>query len=161
MPQPRLRPVRADDAEFLFRLYASTREEELRLVPWEVAQRDAFLRSQFDAQTRQYAENYADGDFRVIEVDGRPVGRLYVHRGPDEVRIVDIALLPEHRGGGLGTALLDGLLAEAAATGRRVTIHVERFNPALRLYHRLGFQPVRDLGVYVFLEWLPPVPPRG
>ena len=59
---------------------------------------------------------------------------------------MDIALLPEYRGRGIGTALLEELLVEADATGRRVTIHVERFNPARRLYERLGFVEAGDPG---------------
>jgi ribosomal protein S18 acetylase RimI-like enzyme len=161
MPGPTLRPVRTDDAEFLFRLYASTRADELRPVPWDAARKEAFLRSQFAAQTTQYAATYADADFRVVEVDGRAAGRLVVHRGSDEVRIVDVSLLPEHRGRGLGTTLVGDVLAEAGDRGRRVTIHVERTNPALRLYARLGFRLAEDRGVYLFLEWLPPPSPRG
>lgn len=86
-------------------------------------------------------------------VDGRPAGRLYVARWPAEIRIVDISLLPEHRGHGIGTALLGDLTAEAAAAGTPLTIHVERFNPALRLYQRLGFVAVGDAGVYLLLRW--------
>jgi ribosomal protein S18 acetylase RimI-like enzyme len=85
-------------------------------------------------------------------VDGRPAGRLYVGRWPQTIRIVDIALLPEHRGVGVGTRLLGGLLAEADAAGKPVSIHVERFNPAMRLYRRLGFEELEDKGVYVLME---------
>jgi ribosomal protein S18 acetylase RimI-like enzyme len=121
-------------------------------VPWDDAQKDAFLRMQFDAQDAWWRENYADASFEVILVEGEPAGRLYVHRGESEIRIVDIALLPEHRGGGIGTSLLEDLLAEADAAGKSVTIHVERLNPALRLYERLGFALAEDKGVYLFLE---------
>ena len=133
-------------------MYASTRAEELAVVPWDDAQKDAFLRSQFAAQDAWWRENYADASFDVVVVDGEPAGRLYVHRGPSEIRIVDIALLPEHRGKGIGTALLSDLLSEADAAGKSVTIHVERLNPALRLYERLGFSVAEDKGVYLFLE---------
>ena len=126
--------------------------EELAVVPWDDAQKDAFLRMQFDAQDAWWRENYAAASFDVIVVDGEPAGRLYVHRGPSEIRIVDIALLPEHRGNGIGTLLLDGLLAEGDGGGKSVTIHVERMNPALRLYERLGFSVAEDKGVYLFLE---------
>ena len=81
-----------------------------------------------------------------------PVGRLYVDRWPREVRIVDISLLPEHRGRGLGGALLAAVFAEADAAGKPVSIHVERFNPALRLYTRLGFAFREDKGVYLLLQ---------
>jgi len=133
-------------------VYASTRAEELAVVPWDDAQKDAFLRAQFDAQDAWWHENYAEASFDVIVVDGEPAGRLYVHRGTSEIRIVDIALLPEHRGDGVGTRLLEDLLAEGDASGKSVTIHVERMNPALRLYERLGFALAEDKGVYLFLE---------
>jgi len=150
-----LRPVLPGDEEFLRRVYGSTREAELAQVDWDDTQKEAFVSMQFDAQRRYYAECYAGASFDVIVRDGVPVGRLYVARWPDEIRIVDIALLPQHRGRGTGTVLLDGLFAEGAATGRPVSIHVERFNPALRLYGRLGFSMVEDRGVYLLLRWDP------
>jgi ribosomal protein S18 acetylase RimI-like enzyme len=107
---------------------------------------------QFDAQDAWWREHYAQASFDVILVDGEPAGRLYVLRGESEIRIVDIALLPEQRGNGVGSSLLRDLLAEADAAGKSVTIHVERMNPALRLYERLGFAVAEDKGVYLFLE---------
>lgn len=150
-----LRPVEPADWEFLYQVYASTRQEELALTGWPPAQVDAFLRSQFAAQKQHYDLHYAGAEFAVIEVGGLPAGRLYVYRCPSEIRIVDIALLPEYRGRGLGSHLLDRVCAEAAALGVPVTIHVERFNPALRLYLRRGFKPVDETGVYWFLAWRP------
>jgi ribosomal protein S18 acetylase RimI-like enzyme len=146
-----LRAVEPGDREFLYRVYASTRTEELAVVPWDEPEKDAFLRAQFDAQDRWYREHYRRASYEVIVVDGEPAGRLYLHRGETEIRIVDIALLSEHRGNGVGTSILRDLLAEADAAGKRVTIHVERFNPALRLYERLGFSVAEDKGVYLFL----------
>jgi ribosomal protein S18 acetylase RimI-like enzyme len=124
-------------------------------VAWDDTQKEAFLRHQFDAQDVWWRENYAEASFDVIVVEGEPAGRLYVHRGPSEIRIVDIALLPAHRGNGVGTRLLDELLAEGDADAKSVTIHVERMNPALRLYERLGFSVAEDKGVYLFLERQP------
>ena len=124
-------------------------------MPWDDAQKDAFLRLQFDAQDAWWREHYAQASFDVILVDGEPAGRLYVHRGASEIRIVDIALLPEHRGNGVGSSLLRDLLTEADAGGQSVTIHVERMNPALRFYERLGFSVAEDKGVYLFLERRP------
>jgi ribosomal protein S18 acetylase RimI-like enzyme len=89
----------------------------------------------------------------VIEVDGRPAGRLYVDRRPQEIRLVEISLLPEHRGSGVGSRLIRSLLEEARESARMVTIHVEKVNRALRLYERMGFEIVADKGVYWFLEW--------
>jgi ribosomal protein S18 acetylase RimI-like enzyme len=133
-------------------VYASTRTEELAVAPWDDAAKEAFLRMQFSAQDRWYHDQMPDASYQVVLVDGEPAGRLYVERRGDEIRIVDISLLPEHRGKGLGTALLRELLAEADAAGKRITIHVERFNPALRLYERLGFAQIEDKGVYLLLE---------
>jgi ribosomal protein S18 acetylase RimI-like enzyme len=147
-----LRPVEPADEPFLRRVYASTRAEELELVPWDETHKESFLRMQFDAQDRWYREHYAGATYEVVLVDGERAGRLYVRRGEDEIRIMDIALLPQHRGDGVGTSLVRDLLAEAEVDGKRVTIHVERFNPALRLYERLGFSIAEDKGVYLLLE---------
>ena len=147
-----LRRERPDDRETLFRIYASTREEELRPVPWSDAEKEVFLRSQFEAQDRWWHDNYDETTWDVIQVDGRDAGRLYVSRWPQEIRIVDIALLPEFRGRGVGETLLHGLLDEAAASGRKVSIHVESANPARRLYERLGFHEVSHTGVYALME---------
>jgi ribosomal protein S18 acetylase RimI-like enzyme len=155
-PVVTFRPIEPGDAPFLCRVYASTREEELRPVPWTPAEKAAFLRQQFQAQHAYYQEHYTGTRFEVILRDGQPVGRLYVARWPDEIRIVDIALLPEHRGAGIGTGILRDLLAEAVAAGKPVRIHVERRNPARHLYERLGFLPIEDKGVYHLMEWRPP-----
>ncbi|MGH3079824.1 MAG: GNAT family N-acetyltransferase [Gaiellaceae bacterium] len=150
-----LRPVSSSDRDFLLQVYASTREEELAPVPWTDAQKAAFIEQQFDAQDRHYRAHYAGASLDVVEWDGAPAGRLYVARWSDEIRVIDIALLPEFRGRGIGTRLLRGLLDEAARARRRLSIHVEKNNPALRLYKRLGFAPVADRGVYVLMEATP------
>ena len=150
-----LRPVTTDDRDFLLRVYASTRDEELRLVDWSDEQKAAFVEQQFEAQDAYYREHYHPATFDVIEDAGAPVGRLYVARWEDEIRIMDITLLPEHRGRGIGTALLRALLGEAAEAGKRLSIHVELNNPARGLYERLGFAPVEERGVYVLMETAP------
>ncbi|HEX9638725.1 MAG TPA: GNAT family N-acetyltransferase [Acidobacteriota bacterium] len=151
----RFRPVVSSDREFLCRLYASTRQEELAPVPWSEPEKEAFLRLQFDAQDRHYQEHFPAAAFQIIELDAQPIGRLYVDRRADEIRLIDIALLPEFRGAGIGTALLMELIDEAAAAGKPLRIHVERFNPALRLYQRLGFRPLEEHGVYLLMEYRP------
>jgi GNAT superfamily N-acetyltransferase len=150
-----LRAVEPGDHDLLFRVYASARAEELAVVPWDDAQKEAFLRTQFDAQDRWYHQHYIGATYEVVLIDDEPCGRFYVYRGEAEIRIMDIALLPEHRGTGVGSSLLRDLLAEADADGKRVTIHVERFNPALRLYESLGFAVAEDKGVYLLLERRP------
>jgi ribosomal protein S18 acetylase RimI-like enzyme len=160
-PDIALRAIVPDDEEFLCRVYGSTRTEELSPLPWTEEEKAAFLRQQFAAQHRYYQESYTSSRFDVVLVDGRPAGRLYVARWPEELRVIDIALLPEFRRRGIGTALLGGLLEEGGASGRPVRIHVERFNPALVLYEKLGFRLLEDRGVYLFLEWRRPDPARS
>ena len=150
-----LRTIVPGDQEFLFTVYSSTREEELARVDWNAAQKESFLRMQFEAQSKSYAENYPGAEFQMILLDGEPVGRLYVDRRADEIRIVDIALLPEARGRGIGSALLNQILDQARAAGLPISIHVERMNPALHLYQRLGFRLLEDKGVYLLMEWTP------
>lgn len=147
------RPITPEDMEFLYTVYASTRTEELAVVDWTQAQKDAFLRDQFNAQHRAYQETYQGSDFLVILMNDRPIGRLYVARWEKEIRIIDIALLPAYRNGGIGRTILHDLLAEGTREAKRVTIHVEMFNPALRLYERLGFRKLGEHGVYHFMSW--------
>jgi ribosomal protein S18 acetylase RimI-like enzyme len=150
-----LRPATDADLPFLAELYASTRRDEVAQTPWSDEQKEAFLRWQFDAQHAHYLEHYPDCDRRVIERHGEPVGRLYVDRWESEIRLVDVALLPGHRGGGLGGALVARLLDEGRASGKPVSIHVEHNNPALRLYRRLGFRHVDSNGIYYLMRWEP------
>lgn len=150
-----LRPALAEDRELLLAVYAAGRAEELDQVAWEPGTREAFVRSQFDQQDREYRRANPDGLFDVIEVDGRAAGRLYVDRRPGDLRIVDIALLPDVRGRGLGATILASLQEQARAEGRIVSIHVEVHNRAARLYERLGFVLAADLGVYRRMEWTP------
>ena len=134
----------------------------MRLVQWTEAEKAAFLDQQFAAQKAHYEQTYTDCQFLTIELDGERIGRLYVDRGvPDDIEIVDIALLPEHRGRGIGRMLLEEILAEGRATGKSVTIYVEHFNPARGLYDRLGFRHVDTNGVYHLMEWRPDALPGG
>lgn len=149
------RPANDSDLQFLGVLYASTRADEMSVVDWPEAQKSAFLTMQFDAQHQYYREQFSAADYLVVERDGEAIGRIYVDRRPDEIRLIDIALIPEARNQGLGKSLLLDLLEEAEAATLPVKIHVERFNPAMRLYLRLGFEPVEDQGVYQLLSWQP------
>ena len=153
MAEPRLRPVAEDDRAFLVDLYGSVREPELVHVPWDDATRRAFVEQQFAAQDAHYREHYPGAVLDVVEVDGESVGRLYVHRGPRDIRVMDIALTPEFRGRGIGSRLLRSLIAEADASGRTLSIHVEANNPARSLYERLGFRPAGEHGVYLLMVY--------
>ena len=150
-----LRDVTEDDASFLYSVYASTRADEMARVDWNIEQKEAFLHMQFNAQSQFYLENYPGATFQVITLKDQPIGRLYIHRRKDEIRIMDIALLPEYRNLGIGSALLQDILEQGKNLNLPVTIHVEQFNPALRLYKRRGFHQREDKGVYLLMEWSP------
>jgi ribosomal protein S18 acetylase RimI-like enzyme len=149
----RFRRITEGDLPFLAQVYASIRKEELAVVDWSDDHKAAFLRHQFEAQHAHYQKYYPNADWLVTEHAGRDVGRLYIERWPTQHRIIDIAFLPEQRGKGLGEALLRDLLDEAAACGKAVSIHVEKMNPAMRLYRRLGFVTDEDKGVYDLMRW--------
>jgi ribosomal protein S18 acetylase RimI-like enzyme len=148
-----LRPATEADRPFLVDLYASTRADELALVDWDDDAKRAFVEHQFSAQDAHYREHYDGAAFEMIEIDGERAGRLYVHRGQEDIRIMDIALAPEFRRRGIGTALVEQLMAEAESSGRSLSIHVEINNPARALYDRLGFVPEGTHGVYVLMRW--------
>jgi ribosomal protein S18 acetylase RimI-like enzyme len=151
-----LRPATEADYEFMRRLYASTREAEMAHFPFDEGQKRAFLDQQFAAQFQHYGIHYPTCERNIIERDGAPVGRLWIDEWRDQIRLVDVALMPEYRGLGIGSALLRQVMDRGAATGKPVTIHVEGFNPALRLYQRLGFEHIDTNGVYYLMRWTPP-----
>ena len=133
---------------FLEALYASTRHDELALTHWSEDERRTFLAEQFKAQHAHYMTHYPDADWLVIIHQRERIGRLYLERWPTQHRIIDIALTPKERGNGFGAAILNDLIDEASEAGKTVSIHVEKNNPAMRLYERLGFEAREDKGVY-------------
>jgi ribosomal protein S18 acetylase RimI-like enzyme len=137
----RLRTCETSDREFLLRIYASTRAEELALVPWPRAKVEAFILMQFEAQDRHYRAHFEGAAFSVVLLSDDPVGRLIVHRDARQIVLVDIALLPEFRSRGIGTELLTGLIEEADEGGLPLRCHVDPDSRARQLYERLGFVP--------------------
>lgn len=169
----RLQPATPDDRDVLLAVYASTRADELALTDWPAAQRLAFVEMQFDAQSRHYAQQHPQALCQLILLDdgpmnapldismggstgGRVVGRLWVDREVANLHVLDITLLPQARGQGLGTALLRELMTEAEQRGTPLTVSVELHNPARRLYERLGFVAEGGLqGIYQRMAWQP------
>lgn len=150
-----LRPATPADYHFMRLLYGSTREEEMKQFPFDEFRKKEFLDQQFGAQYQHYQLHYPTCEKNIIEKDGQPVGRLWVDEWRDQIRLVDIALMPEHRGSGIGSALVRDVLDRGAKAGKPVTIHVESYNPALRMYERLGFRKVDTNGVYFLMRWEP------
>jgi len=145
------RPAAADDADFLFRVYASTRAEELTAFGWPAAMQESFLRMQFHARRQSYEMTYPEAAQTILLCDGTAAGAAIVWRSKDEIRLVDIALLPEHRNRGLGRTWIEGLIGEARKAARPLRLSVLRGNPAARLYERLGFT-ARPSGDSMYIE---------
>ena len=152
-----LRPCQEKDASFLFKVYASTREDEMALVDWTQSQKDAFLHMQFTAQRQYYVANYPGAQFLVIFLDDQPIGRLYIHKKMNEILIMDIALLPKYRNAGIGSSIILDLQGEARVSGSLIRLHVESFNPAINLYRRLGFIKTGEISFYHEMTWQPEV----
>ncbi|MDD9965235.1 MAG: GNAT family N-acetyltransferase [Myxococcales bacterium] len=150
-----LRPIGSEDLPFLEMLYASTRDAELQALAGSEEQRHAFVRLQFEAQRRHYDRHFRSAQAWIISAAGVPVGRLVVDRRAEEVRVVDISLLPRYRGRGLGSQVLREVLREARQTDRPVRLHVDKRNRAKRWYARLGFLTIEDAGAHDLIEWRP------
>jgi len=153
----KLRPATANDEPFLRELYASTRADELSVLDCDEKQKMAFVEMQFNAQTQQYQMSYPDAERSLILNDERPIGRMIVDKS-EELTLVDIALLPEYRGRGIGSRLISTLLVKASAAGKPVSLHVLRYNRAVQLYTRLGFSMVGEDGMYFRMKWTPTGP---
>ena len=151
-----LRPVTNDDNEFLLSVYDSTRAAELAQAEWQPGQREAFLKWQFDLQRSEYTARFPDAEYLLILVDDRPAGRIWIGRDGRQIRLLDIALLPEYQNRGAGTLLLKRLISEAQETGKPLRHMVFVFNnDAHRFYERLGFAVIEDLGAYKHMEYKP------
>lgn len=147
------RPIREnkEDLEFLYKVYSSTRAEEMAMTGWNEQQVEEFLHMQFNLQHKQYMQNYKKADFDIIHYHTMPVGRLYVDRRQDDIRIVDIALLTEYRRQKIGSKIMKELMAEADEKNVTLSLHVEHNNPAMGLYENLGFEKKELVGIYFFM----------
>lgn len=149
-----LRRATADDDAFLLRAFAGTRELERRAAEWEDGEWDRFVRLQFEAQRSHYRTHFPDAADMLILLSSEPVGRIRIWRPEQEIRLLDIAILPEHRNRGIGTRLLRRLQAEARTSRRPLRHMVELNNPdAVRFYERLGFSGIETHGLHVLMEW--------
>ena len=151
-----LRRVTDADNEFLVAVYASSRAAELAQVDWDESQKDAFVRWQYERQKEEYDARYPDARYDIILLDGVPAGRIWVGTSETEIRLLDIALLPDFQNRGIGTQLLGELIDEATRTNKALRHMVFVLNDnAYRFYERLGFETIEDLGGYKHMEWKP------
>jgi ribosomal protein S18 acetylase RimI-like enzyme len=153
IPAITIDPVLSSDEPFLYQTFASTRAEEMALTGWNAGQQEAFLRMQYDAQRRSYQMQLPEAKYWVIRCDGSAAGRLILDRTAQEIHVVDIALLPEFRKRGIGSALMEAIIHEASHAAKTVRLHVERFNPAMPWYERLGFRVISSGPIYLEMVW--------
>jgi ribosomal protein S18 acetylase RimI-like enzyme len=149
----RLDPVGPADEPFLYQTFASTRSDEMALTGWNAQQQEFFLRMQYEAQRNSYLMQMPDAEYWVIRRDEMAAGRLILHRTSEKIYVVDIALIPEFRGLRIGSELMEAIMQEALLAGKSVGLHVERFNPALRWYERLGFTVIGSGPIYLEMAW--------
>lgn len=146
------RPMEEKDLPLSFEIYASTRREEMSITGWPTKQIEEFLLSQAAAQNKHYKENYDRAVYEIIQLDGKDIGRLYVDEGRKELRIMELALLPEYRGQGIGRKIMEDLISKSEEKGLYSTLHVEENNPARQLFQRMGFEFVEERGVYHYMK---------
>jgi ribosomal protein S18 acetylase RimI-like enzyme len=146
-------PVQEEDEALLLEIYSSTRADEMALLPWDAVQKQTFLQMQFSAQKKHYRMYFSHATHEMILAEGQPIGRLYVDRRETEIRILDITLLPEIRGRGIGTLVIQELMKEAEHENKFISIYVESFNRSLGLFHKLGFVKTEESGASWLMKW--------
>lgn len=154
-PQLKLIPFSESDIPFLKKVYASTRDWEMALTDWPEEQIANFLNMQFELQHTHYQKYYPNAEFSIIHINDTPVGRLYLERTDEDILIIDIALLTEFRGKGYGYRLMKDIMAEGQQKNLPVRLHVEKLNPAMTFYNKLGFKNIKERDIYYLMEWMP------
>lgn len=150
-----LKPVTTEDEQFLLTVYASSRQKEMSLVAWSNEQKRAFLKMQLAAQQQHYQARFPEATFNLIEFDNQPVGRFYVAELQDEIRIIDIAVLPDYRRRGIGTALISETLTAAEIAAKPVQIYLDFYSEVDQLFSALGFWQISVQDFHRLWRWEP------
>lgn len=150
-----LRPATSEDEGFLFRLFAET-QDQLALIRSNAALWKALVDVQYRGRKMTYSEHYPDAEDAILCRGGEAVGRRLLHREPGCLRIVDIAVLTESRGQGIGSWALRECQKRAAENGMRVELSVNPMNPARLLYEHLGFHTTEEDAMHVAMAWSAP-----
>src|SRR6478609_4359365 len=95
------RTMTEGDLPFVAALYASTRTEELEPTGWPEEMKQAFLAQQHEAQHHHYQTYFPEAEWLIVEKDGAAIGRIYLLESDSDLHMIDIALLPAHRRGGI------------------------------------------------------------
>ncbi len=148
----KLRPVIEKDDSFIETVYRSTREDELKLPNWTEQQKNTFIHLQSIAQLAEYKTKFPGAAFQVIVYKKKDAGRFYTWESANEIRLIDITLLPSFRGKGIGKFLLEELIKKSNKVQKKVSLHVDAANPALKFYLHLGFVHIKNNGRHYYME---------
>ena len=152
-PNIKLRPALPEDEDFLVAVYGSTRQQELAMVPWTDEQKEAFIRFQLKAQLAHYQAEYPNAEYSIILFEALPVGRLYLDRREAEIRIMDLTLLPESRGKGISSPIIQHLMEEALGSAKKLSINIDKLSQSQAIFEQFGFKPTEDTGFHVLYVW--------
>ena len=150
-----LRPAEEKDAAFIEAVYRTTREAELNLTNWSEYQKGAFISMQSAAQLADYKTKCPGARFQIIIYNQKNAGRFFTCETENDIRLLDITILPEFAGQGIGTNLLLRLIERSNKVQKKISLHVIASNPALKLYQRLGFVHIKKDGFYYYMERQP------
>ncbi|MCS4306608.1 ribosomal protein S18 acetylase RimI-like enzyme [Rheinheimera pacifica] len=151
-----VRPATAKDTVFLESLYQSTRDD-LSFLDAPEEQKAELMEMQFRAQTQGYGDAYPNAMYFIIEKHQEAIGKATLDFGPNEVRLIDLALIPAARGKGLGAAVVQAFQQASAAVAVPMTLTVLQENTAAKvLYQRLGFVTTAIQQPYELMIWYPP-----
>jgi len=149
-----LRPVVDDDDDFLYNLYKLSRVEEFSVVPLTEEQFDAIMKMQYIARKGSYKAQFPGAEHSIVTVDGVDAGQIWVDRGKDEHRLIDISISGPFQNQGIGSVLLQNLILEAQQAGAALRCAVATNNPgSLRFHERLGFAIISQDDMYYQMEY--------
>ncbi|MBZ5620035.1 MAG: GNAT family N-acetyltransferase [Acidobacteriia bacterium] len=151
-----VRPALPQDEQFVYELAWQVMHDQLHAWRWDPNIRHALLDLQVRSKRNAYAAAHPHADYAIIMLDDQPVGHMIIDRSGEFYDLVDISILPKHRGAGIGTRLILALSMEAEMVHKNVRLYVSISNPrAADLYRRLGFRVIQDLETDLLMERTP------
>jgi GNAT superfamily N-acetyltransferase len=151
-----VRPALQQDEQFVYDVAYQVMHDHLHAHLWDPNIRHALLDLQVRSKNASYAAVHPGADYAIIMQDDQPVGRMIIDRSGEFYHLVDISIVPAHRGAGIGTRLVLALCMEAETIHKSVRLYVSITNPrAAELYKRLGFRVIEDQQTDILMERSP------
>ncbi len=155
-----IRPATDRDEPFLKQVHEAARLWEFEVL-LQTGQEELYhkvVAQQYRSQLQSYEADFPQAHYAVIQWTDRPIGRLYLNYREDEVRVLDIGILPEYRGHGIGEIVLKGICIEAGLRRVPVRLHVHYLSRARAFYQSVGFRQTAEVLPHIAMEWLHPDP---